>query len=72
MLFHPESDLALLEAWLAVPEMAHEALAALGDRGAAALPAEAEAAEEALVARTTPGLRAFTDLVSASPGQPLD
>ena len=72
VLFHPESDLALLEAWLAVPEMAHEALVALGDRGAAALPAEAEAAEETLIGRTTPGLRAFADLVSASPGQPLD
>jgi len=72
VLFHPESDLALLEAWLAVPEMAREAHAALGDRGAAALPAEAEAAEETLIARTTPGLRAFADLVRVSPGQPLD
>jgi GMP synthase (glutamine-hydrolysing) len=72
VLFHPESDLALLEAWLAVPEMAHEALSALGDRGAAALPAEAEAAEETLIACTTPGLQAFADLVGASPGQPLD
>lgn len=42
VLFHPESDLALLEAWLAVPEMAHEALTALGDREVAALPAEAK------------------------------
>lgn len=65
VLFHPESDLALLEAWLAVPEMAHEALAALGDEGAAALPAEAEAAEAELVARTAPGLRSFADLVGA-------
>jgi len=65
VLFHPESDLALLEAWLAVPEMAHEALEALGDHGAAALPAEAEAAEAELVARTTSGLRAFADLVGA-------
>jgi GMP synthase (glutamine-hydrolysing) len=65
VLFHPESDLALLEAWLAVSEMAHEALIALGDQGAAALPAEAEAADPDLIARTTPGLQAFADLVAA-------
>lgn len=72
VLFHPESDFALLEAWLAVPEMAHAALEALGDKGAAALPAEAEAADPTLIARTTPGLQTFADLVSASPDQPLD
>jgi GMP synthase (glutamine-hydrolysing) len=65
VLFHPEADLALLEAWLAVPEMVREATAALGDRGTAALPAEAEAAELVLIKRTTPGLRAFTALVAA-------
>jgi GMP synthase (glutamine-hydrolysing) len=65
VLFHPESDLALLQAWLAVPEMVREARQALGDAGAAALPAQAEAAETELVARTTPGLRAFADLVGA-------
>lgn len=64
-LFHPESDLALLEAWLAVPEMVHEACVALGDDGAAALPSQAEAAEADLLARTAPGLGAFTSLVAS-------
>ena len=35
VLFHPEADFALVEAWLAVPEMIDEAVAALGDDGAA-------------------------------------
>lgn len=65
VLFHPESDFALLEAWLAVPEMVREARQALGDDGVAALPDEAEAAEADLVERTTPGLEAFAALVSA-------
>ncbi len=69
VLFHPESDFALLEAWLAVPEMIREAHKALGDEGAAALPAQAEAADPDLIDRTTPGLRAFTSLVeSRQPG----
>ncbi|HEY5054421.1 MAG TPA: type 1 glutamine amidotransferase [Solirubrobacterales bacterium] len=50
VLFHSEADLALVEAWLAVPEMAEEARAALGDDGVAALPAEASEAEPGLVA----------------------
>jgi len=66
VLFHPEADVALLEAWLAVPEMIDEALAALGEQGCAALPGQAEAAEAELVARSTPGLRAFLELVAAS------
>ncbi len=65
VLFHPESDFALLEAWLAVPEMVHEACVALGDDGAAALPAAAEAAEADLLARTAPGLEAFAFLVES-------
>ena len=65
VLFHPESDFALLEAWLSVPEMVHEACRALGDDGAAALPSQAEAAEAELVARTTPGLQAFASLVAS-------
>lgn len=65
VLFHPESDFALLEAWLAVPEMVHEACEALGDDGAAALPSEAEAAEAELLSRTTPGLDAFASLVAS-------
>jgi len=66
ILFHPESDFALLEAWLAVPEMVHEASEALGNSGAAALPAQAEAVDEELIARTTPGLEAFASLVAAA------
>jgi GMP synthase (glutamine-hydrolysing) len=65
VLFHPESDFALLEAWLAVPEMISEARRGLGDDGAAALPREAEAAEAELLARTTPGLEAFVSLVAS-------
>jgi GMP synthase (glutamine-hydrolysing) len=64
VLFHPETDFALLEAWLAVPEMIDEALEVLGEAGCAVLPGQAEAAEADLVERTTPGLRAFLDLVA--------
>jgi GMP synthase (glutamine-hydrolysing) len=66
VLFHPESDLALLEAWLAVPDMAREAHQALGDDGAVALPTQAEAADTDLIARTTPGLRAFAALAESA------
>lgn len=65
VLFHPESDFALLDAWLTVPEMVREACVALGDDGAAALPAAAEAAEADLLPRTTPGLEAFASLVES-------
>jgi GMP synthase (glutamine-hydrolysing) len=65
VLFHPEADLALLEAWLAVPEMIDEALEVLGEDGCATLPGRAAALEDELVARTTPGLRAFVELVAA-------
>jgi GMP synthase (glutamine-hydrolysing) len=70
VLFHPEADLALLEAWLAVPEMGKEARQALGDEGAATLPAQAEAAEQELIERTTPGLEAFATLVASSRPSP--
>jgi GMP synthase (glutamine-hydrolysing) len=66
VLFHPEADLALVEAWLAVPEMIEEAVAALGDDGAHALPELAAAAEPALVERTAPGFEAFARLVAAN------
>jgi GMP synthase (glutamine-hydrolysing) len=65
-LFHPEADLALVEAWLAVPEMIEEAVAALGDEGAHALAERTSAAEVALVERTTPGFEAFARLVAAN------
>lgn len=70
VLFHLEADFALLEAWLAVPEMVREAQRALGDDGAAALPDQAEAAGPDL-ARTGPGLRAFASLVRTSHRPPL-
>lgn len=66
VLFHPEADLALVEAWLAVPEMINEAVASLGDAGAHALAERAEAAEPALIERTTPGFEAFAQLVAAN------
>lgn len=66
VLFHPEADFALVEAWLAVPEMIDEAVAALGNEGVSALPGRAEALEEELVRRTTPGFEAFAQLVRAN------
>src|SRR6478735_3049381 len=51
----PEIGFALVEAWLAVPEMIGDARRALGDAGAHALPERASEAEPALVERTTPG-----------------
>ncbi len=65
-LFHPEADLALVEAWLAVPEMIDEAVAALGDEGESALPARAAELEAGLVGRTAPGFEAFAGLVAAN------
>jgi GMP synthase (glutamine-hydrolysing) len=64
-LFHPEADLALVEAWLAVPEMIEEARLALGDAGAQALPERAAAAELALVERSAPGFAAFAEIVAS-------
>lgn len=66
VLFHPEADFALLEAWLAVPEMIDAACEALGNDDAAALPDRASEAEPVLVERTTPGFEAFARLVAAN------
>jgi GMP synthase (glutamine-hydrolysing) len=66
-LFHPEADLALVEAWLAVPEMIDEAVEVLGNEGAHALSERASEACPALVERTTPGFAAFAELVAAAP-----
>jgi len=66
VLFHPEADFALVEAWLAVPEMIREVRQALGDGGTAALPEEADVAEPDLLERTTPGLEAFAALAKAN------
>jgi GMP synthase (glutamine-hydrolysing) len=65
VLFHPEADFALVEAWLAVPEMIEEACAALGDEGEHALPERAAELEEALIERTAPGFAAFAEIVAA-------
>jgi GMP synthase (glutamine-hydrolysing) len=65
-LFHPEADLALVEAWLGVPEMVGEAVEVLGNDGVHALPERATAAEPALIERTTPGFAAFAQLVAAN------
>jgi GMP synthase (glutamine-hydrolysing) len=66
VLFHPEADFALVEAWLAVPEMIDDAVAALGNDGAQVLPEQAAAVEAELIERTTPGLEAFARLVGVN------
>ena len=65
VLFHPEADFALLEAWLAVPEMIDAAVAALGDEGEHALPERAAELEAELIERTAPGFTAFAEIVAA-------
>lgn len=65
VLFHPEADVALVEAWLSVPEMIEEAVAALGDEGEHELPERAAELEATLVERTAPGFDAFAEIVAA-------
>lgn len=65
VLFHPEADFALVEAWLAVPEMIDAAVAALGDAGEHALPERAAELEAALIERTAPGFAAFAEIVAS-------
>lgn len=65
VLFHPEADFALVEAWLAVPEMIDEAVAALGDAGEHALPERAAEVENTLVERTAAGFAAFAEIVAS-------
>lgn len=64
VLFHPEADLALVEQWMATPEMADEAVEALGEESAAAIAPEAAELEASLIAATTPGFEAFASLVA--------
>ncbi len=66
LLFHPEADAALLQAWLSVPQMAAEAERALGREGVAALPGEALAVQGELTQSSTPGFRAFAKMVEAA------
>ena len=65
ILFHPEVDAAMLEDWLRVPQMVMEAGRAIGLGASGLLPSQAEDLEDDLVARTTPGFRAFARLVEA-------
>jgi GMP synthase (glutamine-hydrolysing) len=64
VLFHPEADSALVEAWLEVPSMIDEAVAALGDAGEHALPERAAELEAELTERTAPGFAAFAGIVA--------
>jgi GMP synthase (glutamine-hydrolysing) len=66
VLFHPEADFALVESWLAVPEMIDDAVAALGNAGEHALPGRAAELEATLVERTAPGFEAFARMVAAA------
>ena len=64
LLFHPEADTALVDAWLAVSEMAAEATKALGD-ASQRLRERAAELEHDLVERTTPGLEAFARIAAS-------
>jgi GMP synthase (glutamine-hydrolysing) len=65
ILFHPEADFALVEAWLEAPSMVTEAVAALGEDGTHALPERAAELEATLTERTAPGFAAFAEIVAA-------
>jgi GMP synthase (glutamine-hydrolysing) len=65
VLFHPEADLALVEAWLATPVMIEQAVDALGEEAASALPARGGELEPELVRRTTPGFGAFAEMIAS-------
>jgi GMP synthase (glutamine-hydrolysing) len=65
VLFHPEADYALVEAWLEVPAMVREAVAALGEVGEHDLPERAAEVEATLTERTAPGFAAFAEIVAA-------
>jgi GMP synthase (glutamine-hydrolysing) len=65
VLFHPEADTAMVEAWMKVPDMVMEAGRAIGLGASGLLPSQAEDLEPGLLECTTPGLRAFAELVEA-------
>jgi GMP synthase (glutamine-hydrolysing) len=65
VLFHPEADASLVDAWLAEPEMVEEARNALGPDAPGELQRQASAAEPQLTARSTQGFQAFADLVAS-------
>ncbi len=64
LLFHPEADAALVDEWLAVPEMAAEATAALGPDATETLRAQARRHQTELIRCSTSTFRAFADLVT--------
>lgn len=64
LLFHPEADTALLDAWLCEPTMSEEAASVFGPSAPAELRRQASGAEADLVARSTLGFQAFTDLLT--------
>ena len=66
VLFHAEADAALVDSWLAEPTMAAEASDALGPDAAKRLRSRAAELEDDLIRRSTPGFRAFADLVAAN------
>ena len=55
VLFHPEADAAMVEAWLQVPEMVMEAGRAIGLGASGLLPSQAEELEADLVRSHDPG-----------------
>lgn len=65
LLFHAEADAALVESWLAVPEMRAEAASALGPEAAPELRRRAIELEQELTTRSQPGFRAFAKLVAS-------
>jgi GMP synthase (glutamine-hydrolysing) len=65
ILFHPEADASLVEAWLRIPGMVMEAGQALGLGASGLLPSQAEELEADLVRRTAPGFAAFAALVES-------
>jgi GMP synthase (glutamine-hydrolysing) len=65
VLFHPEADTSLVEVWLAEREMVEEARNALGPDAPDDLRGQAGAAEDQLIARSTPGFQAFANLVAS-------
>jgi GMP synthase (glutamine-hydrolysing) len=65
VLFHPEADTSLVDAWLAEPEMVEEARDALGPDAPDDLRWQAGAAEGQLIARSMPGFQAFANLVAS-------
>lgn len=62
MLFHPEADAALVDAWLAEPSMAGEARDVLGDDAPQRLRAGARAAAAELGPRSQRSFEAFAEL----------